>query len=214
MNRAIWIACLLASGCLSPQYHDGRPERAGEIKSSFDKDSGTGSATLDGGDIGGRVYFEFYNDKHIIDTDRMLLLFAEPGVDCREIDLAVSATFAESPSFFTERLLARLGERALWHHDGDMCQVVELSDGGSTPFGDLVGVPVPKAVSETTSTVVAIGYNVGASEPSLSNCLLNARPNILFNMTAREGFDPNAPDRCNTVDSRCGGDCVIDTSIR
>lgn len=64
-------------------------------------------------DLKGKLYVEFRNDKHVINTDRARVIIADADTGCAEI----LASFAES-DFAVQAFEAPWID---WHYDADMC---------------------------------------------------------------------------------------------
>ncbi len=135
------------------------------------------------------ITFSFKNDKHVINTDRgRLLVLAE--TDCAQVENEFGAGFLVSAVEF---------EDALVDEDRNLCEFIN-------------GFEIPDW-PEGTQTVVFVGYNVGDRELSLSNCIMdNELSAIRLDIAPRDGFNPNAMNRCATIGERCSGVCPVDAT--
>ncbi len=175
-----FLCPLLLAGCLSPQHHGPRADSS---------DGGSNHVS----DLEGALSVEFRSDKHIINTDRGLVLIVDADTGCDVVSASVSAT-RQWPNLLDEAWID-------WRHDADMCE-----------FGSAEPVAIPL---REQATVAFVGYNIDYREPSIFSCKQDASTDALQLVGyIMEGFDPYAPGRCLSVSERCGGRCEVDTEIR
>ena len=138
------------------------------------------------------IQFSFTNEQHVINTDRGRLLVFNEITDCGSIEEAFKQGVAPGSVIFEDDLLV--------DEDRDLCAFIN-------------GFTIPDW-PEGTRTVAFVGYNIGeraTRDLSLSNCIMGTTLDRLrFDVSVRDGFDPNELDRCITIAARCGGDCPID----